>query len=835
MPMKIVIVGGVAGGASAAARARRLDESAEIVMFERGEFISFANCGLPYHVGNVIPERSSLLVMTPAKFKARTEIDVRIQNEVTAINRDRKTVTVRDLRSDRTFEESYDKLILATGSSPIRPPIPGPDDPDVLPLWTIPDMDRVKSRVDEHAKRAVVVGGGFIGLEIAENLRERGLEVALVEMLPQVLPSLDAEMTQPLSDSIEDHGVRLLLNHKVSAIERPETETDVSSELTVSLDDGIKLTADFVMMSIGVRPNSGLGIEADLAVGELGGIKVNERMQTSDPDIYAVGDVVETRDLIRNTSAQIPLAGPANRQGRVAADNICGRDTAYRGALGTSVVKVFDLTAASSGATEKRLQQDGVEYEKIYLHPESHAGYYPGANPLAMKLLFNRDGAILGIQAVGRDGVDKRVDVIATAMRGNMSVQDLAELELAYAPPYGSAKDPVNFAGMIATNVLEEKTRVLHWDTLPENMYLLDVRQPEEFEAGHVPGAQLIPLGQLRHRLDEVPRDRGIAIYCKVGLRGYLAERILRHHGFDAYNVSGGWFTYQMFDRTPSGQPARQPKSASVTSSRPRHETAEAPAVKTGVPEGWKADRELNASGLACPGPIVQVRKTLDAMTPGERLHVIATDQGFSRDIESWCEATSNKLVEKTRSDNDIHALIEKSGGPAASTEMAPEGAAETSTSATLVVFSGDLDKVMAAFILATGFAAMGMKVSMFFTFWGLNVLRKDRGPAVKKDFLSRMFGFMMPRGARKLALSKMHMLGMGTGMMKHVMARKNVSSLPELITEAKAQGVEFIACDMAMNVMGIQRTELIDAVNDVAGVANFAALARKSGTVLFI
>lgn len=822
--MKIVIVGGVAGGASAAARARRLDETAEIVMFERGEFISFANCGLPYHVGDVIPERSSLLVMTPEHFKTRTNIDVRIRSEVTAINRDKKTVTVRDLRTDHSREEPYDKLVLATGSSPMRPPIPGADDPDVLPLWTIPDMDRVRSRVDENAKRAVVVGGGFIGLEIAENLRERGLDVALVEMLPQVLPSLDPEMARPLSESLTQHRVGLYLGRTVTEITRAEIDTDVSSELVVKLDDGTALTADFVMMAIGVRPNSGLAVDAGLETGDREGVKVNERMQTSDPDIYAVGDVVQTRHLVLDQEGMIPLAGPANRQGRVAADNICGLEATYPGALGTSVVELFDITAGSSGATEKRLKQDGIDYRKIYIHPLSHAGYYPGAQPLAMKLLFNDDGAILGVQAVGRDGVDKRVDVVATAMRTGATVQELANLELAYAPPYGSAKDPVNFAGMVATNVIEGRTRVIHWDELPKDAFLLDVRQPEEFETGHVPGAKLIPLGELRERLDEVPKDTPVAVYCKVGIRGYLAERVLQQAGFDAYNVSGGWLTYGMMkgEAPPAAAPADEngPKPA--------------PPPSDGSPEQWAFDEELDASGMACPGPIVRVKNTLSNMRAGERLHVIATDAGFAKDIESWCGGTGNPLVERATVGDQIHALVEK-GAAAPIPAPSAQASAPVANSLALVVFSGDLDRVMAAFILANGFAAMGAKVSMFFTFWGLNVLRKDRAPSVKKDLLSRMFGFMMPRGARKLALSKMHMMGMGTGMMKYVMGKKNVSSLPELITDAKSQGVEFTACDMAMSVMGIQRSELIDAVDHVAGVADFANTAQKSGTTLFI
>ena len=545
--MKLVIVGGVAGGAGVAARARRLTEDAEIVMFERGEFISFANCGLPYHVGNVIPERSSLLVMRPPRFKALTNIDIRISQEVTKINRDKKTVTVRNLRTGESYEEAYEKLVLATGSSPVIPPIPGADDPDVMTLWTIPDMDRIRSRVDEGAENAVVVGGGFIGLEIAENLQERGLNVTLVEMLPQVLPPLDPEMAQPLSETLKTHGIDLRLRRKVTAIHRKESFEKVAPRVEVELDDGTRLPSDLVVMSVGVRPNSELAHDAGLETGERGGVKVDEHLRTSDPDIYAVGDVDEVTDIVRGEPTQIPLAGPANRQARIAADCMFGRDSVYRGTLGTSVVKVFDLTAASTGASEKTLKKDGVAYQKIYIHPANHASYYPGASTLSLKLLFNPKGAILGAQCIGKEGVDKRIDVIATAILGGMTVDDLENLELAYAPPYGSAKDPVNFAGMVAANVLRGDTDPVHADALPENALLLDVREQSEYDAGHLDDSLLIPVGEVRNRLDELPRDREIMVYCGIGLRGYLAERMLKQAGFKAGNLSGGLVTYNMF------------------------------------------------------------------------------------------------------------------------------------------------------------------------------------------------------------------------------------------------------------------------------------------------
>ncbi len=459
--MKLLVVGGVAGGASAAARARRLDEKAEIVMFERGEYISFANCGLPYHVGNVIPDRDSLMVMPPAKFKARFDIDVRTLQEVTAIDRQRKRVTVRRTATGEIYEESYDKLILATGSTPIRPDLPGADDEDVLQLWTLPDMDAIRARIDAGAKRALVVGGGFIGLEIAENLGERGLEVELVELLPQILPALDREMTRPLAAELTGAGVTLRLGKKVTEIRRRNAG---SAALETVLDDGSVLTADFVVLSVGVRPNSELAECAGLELAERKGIVVDEYLRTSDPDIFAVGDVVTVKDVVSGEPALIPLAGPANRQGRIAAENACGRARTYRGSLGTSVVKVGSLAAASTGWNERRLQSAGRPYRKVYLHPASHASYYPGAAPLHMKLLFDDEARILGAQVVGREGAAKRVDVIATAMLSGATVYDLEELELAYAPPYGSAKDPVNVAGMIAANALRGDTTILHFD-----------------------------------------------------------------------------------------------------------------------------------------------------------------------------------------------------------------------------------------------------------------------------------------------------------------------------------------------------------------------------------
>jgi len=542
--MKLIVVGGVAGGASAAARARRLDEAAQIILFERGEYVSFANCGLPYHIGNVIVDKDDLFILTPDTFNKRTNIDVRICHEVVSVDADRKSVKVFDLRKKRYFEEKYDKLILSTGSSPFRPNLPGLDDPLVMVLWTINDMDRIIARINKGIKSAVVMGGGFIGLEVAENLQKRDVETTVVEMLPQVMPNFDFEMAESISGCLKKNNIRLVLNNAVTKLERKDNK---NGQIVLTLQDNTELSADLVIMSVGVRPNSKLAEHAGMKIGNRGGIVVDKRLETSNPDIYAVGDVIETYSPVLNTPVQIPLAGPANKQGRIAAENALGGSIEYGGAIGTSICKVFDLSVATAGANEKTLKEANIDYCKIYCHPFSHASYYPGAKPLSIKLLFNTAGMILGCQITGEDGVDKRIDVIATAIRSKLSVYDLEELELAYAPPYGSAKDPVNFAGFIAANVLKQDSQIVHADKIPEDAFLLDIRDDDEVEIGVIPGSCHIPLGKLRSCIETLPKDKMIVTFCKIGLRGYLAERILRQKGFSVKNLSGGIITWNAF------------------------------------------------------------------------------------------------------------------------------------------------------------------------------------------------------------------------------------------------------------------------------------------------
>ncbi len=550
-PTRLVIIGGVAGGASAAARARRLCESCVITVFERGPHASFANCGLPYFVGGEILQPDDLLVQTPASLRARFNLDVRVNSEVTGLDRTARLVTVRERHSGRLYQHPYDALILSTGAAPLRPPIPGIERDGHFMVRNIPDVERITDWIREcRACRAVVVGGGYIGLEMAEQLvRHGGLSVSIVEALPQVMAPLDPEMAAWLHQELRRHGVDLFLGSPVTAFEAPGHGESARASVVV-LNDGRRLPADTVVLGLGVRSEARLAREAGLDIGALGGIRVNEYLQTTDPHIWAVGDAIEVRDAVTGAWSLIPLAGPANRQGRIAADNIFGRPARYHGTWGTAVLRVFDLTAGCTGANEKTLRHASIPYEALHLHPGSHAGYYPGSEPIAVKLLFAPDtGKLLGAQAVGRDGVDKRLDVFATALKGGMTVHDLADLELAYAPPYGSAKDPVNLAGMAAENVLDGDVALAQWDEVagfdPANTTVLDVRRADEREKGFIPGSIHIPLDELRGRLGELPRDRELVVYCHTGQRSYFACRLLAQSGFQARNLTGSWRTWR--------------------------------------------------------------------------------------------------------------------------------------------------------------------------------------------------------------------------------------------------------------------------------------------------
>lgn len=539
----IVIVGGVAGGASCATRLRRMDEDAEIIVLERGPYASFANCGLPYHVGGVIESEDALLVAKGPLFNDRFGIDLRTGNEAVKIDRERREVEVREVATGRLYRQSYDALVLAPGASPLRPPLPGIDLAGIFTLRNIPDMRQIKMWISaRNAKSVAIIGGGFIGLEMAENLRHLGLTVTLVEMLPQVMPPMDHEMVAPVHDFLVSKGIRLVLGTAVSGFSERDGRIEVQTK------HGVADRAEMVILAIGVRPETALAKDAGLTLGERGGIRVNDAMQTSDPHIWAVGDAVEVRDRVTGAWTLLPLAGPANRQGRIAADAICGRSAQFHGTQGTAICGIFDLAVASTGASEKALVRAGVKgWDKVYVHAANHAGYYPGASRIHLKLIFRTsDGLILGAQAVGRAGVDKRIDVIAMALQKGGTIYDLEEAELCYAPQFGSAKDPVNFAGMIAANHLHGDSPLLQWsDTRIASFDLLDVRDEDEFAEGHVPGARNLPLNSLRAALGSLQKERPLAVYCAVGGRAHNAVRLLRQHGFNAVNISGGYTTWQ--------------------------------------------------------------------------------------------------------------------------------------------------------------------------------------------------------------------------------------------------------------------------------------------------
>ncbi|HWR41771.1 FAD-dependent oxidoreductase [Sporomusa sp.] len=818
--MKILIVGGVAGGASAAARLRRLNEKHEIILFEKGEHISFANCGLPYYVGEVIREKEKLVVQTPEAMKVRFNIDIRTFSEVVGIDVEKKEVEVTDLKSGTTYRESYDKLILSPGAAPIKPNISGLNADNVFTMRNIPDTFAIKNFVDNRQpKRAVVVGGGFIGIELAENLAERGIKVTLVELANQVMGPIDFEMAALLHQHLKEKGVEVYLEDGVRSVRHEERYS------VISLNSQTEIKTEMIVLGIGVTPDNKLAKAAKLELGERGGIKVDKSLRTSNPDIYAVGDAIEVIDYVNGRPALIPLAGPANKQGRIVANNICGIYEEYAGTQGTSVLKVFDLTVASSGNNEKTLKRFNIPYEKSYTHSLSHAGYYRGATPISLKILFSpADGKILGAQAVGYTGVEKRIDVIATAIRAGMTVHDLEKLELSYAPPYSSAKDPVNMAGYVASNILKEDCRVIHWDEInkldKEHSILIDVRTPLEFNMGSIDGAINIPLDDLRNRIGEIPTDKEIILFCQVGLRGYLAYRILIQNGYQhVKNLSGGYTTYIATVQEQSNRGIFQEIYEDNLSQDSSYNSKDI-----------QADVKIDACGLQCPGPIMQVYKELSSMQSGNILEINTTDPAFGRDIKAFCDRTGNQLLEVKKSAQFITAYIKKGS------ELQVENKLISSTGndKTMVVFSGDLDKAMAAFIIANGAAAMGRKVTMFFTFWGLNILRKPNKVNVKKNLLESMFSMMMPRGPEKLGISNMNMGGMGGKMIRYIMNKKNVSSLEDLIIQAKDQGVKIIACSMSLDVMGLKEEELIDGI-EIAGVASYLSAAELADTNLFI
>ena len=821
--MKYLIVGGVAGGATAAARIRRNTEKAEIILFEKGDYISYANCGLPYYIGDVIKERDRLFVQTPEAFGRRFRVDVRTRSEVTAIDLKKKTVVVRTAEGD-SYTESYDKLLLSPGASPVCPPLPGIDSEGIFTLRNVSDTDRIKSYMQRHSvKRAVIVGGGFIGLEMAENLHHAGAEVAVVEMADQVMGPVDYSMAALVHEHLLQKGVKLYLKQAVEAFERN------GNDIIVRFRSGITIDAQLVLLSIGVRPETRLAQEAGLRIGEARGIYVNEYLQTSDESVYAVGDAIEFPHPLTGRPWLNYLAGPANRQARIVADNLVfGNKVKYEGSVGTSIAKVFDQTVASAGLAAKRLKQMDIPYLSATIHSASHAGYYPGSSQTAIKIVFSpTDGQLYGAQIVGYEGVDKRIDEYALVIKRQGTVYDLMELEHAYAPPFSSAKDPVAVSGYVAGNILCGKMTPLYWRELRDadlgKVTLVDVRTADEYGLGHIPGAMNVPVDDLRERIREIPADKPVYVYCGVGLRGYLASNILKQNGYgDVRNLIGGIKTYEAA--------VAEVKLPEPNGEAYGKEDLCACSVQGTDGDGRKDTVCVDACGIQCPGPVLKLKKEMERLLPGQRLEITATDAGFPRDAESWCRITGNRIVETFSQSGKYRVVVEKA------TSCAAEAVRQESSGKgkTFILFSDELDKALATFVLANGAAATGQKVSIFFTFWGLNAIKKVVKPAVKKDMFGRMFGWMMPSDSRRLGLSKMNMGGIGARMMRHVMKRRGVDSLESLRQQAIDNGVEFIACQMSMDVMGVKKEELLDHVT-IGGVATYMDRAETSNVNMFI
>lgn len=810
--MKYIIIGGVAGGASTAARLRRLDEKAEILLFEKGEYVSYANCGLPYYIGGVIEDRTRLFLQTPESFKERFQIEVRIQSEVKQVFPERKMILVEDLKTGQSYEESFDKLILSPGAEPVRPPLEGIGLEGIFTLRNVRDSDCIKVWASQqHVKKAVIVGAGFIGLEMAENLHQAGMQVTVVEMAEQVMTPVDFEMAAIVHQHFKSQGIGLLLKEAVAAFRKN------GNGLEVLLKSGKNLAADLVILSIGVRPDTKLAREAGLKIGEAGGIWVNEYLQTSNSNIYAVGDAIEFPHPISGHPSLVFLAGPANKQGRICATNVVeGNQKIYKGSIGTAIAKVFDLTIGVTGLSARALERAGISFQEAIVHAGSHAGYYPGAIPMSIKVNFSPiDGKLLGAQVVGYEGADKRLEMLASVLRLGGSVYDLMELEHAYAPPFSSAKDPVNMIGFVADNILSGKVVPISWRELQKadksQLTLINVCSGEECALNTIAGAINIPLNNLRDRLQEIPQDKPVIVFCAVGLRGYIASRILRQRGYDVRNLIGGLKTY------------------GVVTAEQNNEISENECLEKVGFNKVAVDNQLevDACGLQCPGPVLKLKNGMEQLKPGEQLQIKATDAGFARDVQSWARMTGNSLLEVKQEKGVITAILQKE-------EKVGKLSVDITDGKTIVVFSDDLDKALASFVIANGAASAGRKVTMFFTFWGLNVIKKKSAAPVKKDFAGRMFGMMLPSGSRKLALSKMNMGGFGARMMRGIMKRKKIDSLESLMGQALQNGIEFIACQMSMDVMGVKEEELLQGVK-VGGVATYLERAEGANVNLFI
>lgn len=802
---RVVIVGGVAGGASAAARLRRLNEDLEIIIFEKGSYVSFANCGLPYHIGEVIQNRESLLLQTPESLKARFNIDVRVNSEVIEVNSSEKKIKVK-MDDGREMDEKFDFLILAPGAKPLVPNIKGIENSKILTLRNMNDMDKIKEKLgSKNIKRAVVVGGGYVGVETAENISHLGITTTLIEAAPNILAPFDGEMVNILEYEIVNNGINLMTGEKV--IEFREKNRGIE----IILESNKVVETDIVILAIGVIPDTKFLSNSGVLLGEKGHILVNDKLETNIPGIYAVGDAILVKNYITNESSAIPLAGPANRQGRIVAGNIENRNEKYKGSLGTAIIKVFGLTGASTGLNERAVKRLNISYERIYLHPNDHASYYPGATPISIKLIYEKgSGKILGAQVIGIKGVDKFIDVIATTIKFGGKLEDLAELELAYAPPFSSAKSPINMAGFVGLNLEEGLVEQIVMEDLKNydknKQIILDVREEVEVATGKIDNSINIPLSELRKRFIELPKDKEILIYCAVGLRGYIASRFLLQNGYRVKNIAGG-IKSKIKDIHFIDKNNNQNKIESAS-----------------IIEG----EYLDLSGLSCPGPLVKIKERIDNLKEEEILKIKVSDPGFYNDIQSWCKTTKNSLLSLEKKNGYIFATLKKSGV----TKNNDNKIIETKEGVTIVVFSGDLDKAIAAFIIANGALAMGKKVTMFFTFWGLSILKRKN--LEKKSWIEKMFAMMLPKNSNQLPISKMNFFGIGAKLIRWVMKQKNIMSLEELMKKAIESGVEITACTMSMDVMGITQEELIDGIN-YGGVGQYLGATEGANTNLFI
>ncbi|BEO99649.1 CoA-disulfide reductase [Fusobacterium nucleatum] len=807
---KVLIVGGVAGGASTATRLRRLDESLEIVIFEKGEYVSFANCGLPYYIGDIIQNRESLLVQTPESLKVRFNLDVRVNSEVVGVNGKDKKVKVKT-KNGEEYEESFDFLVLSPGAKPIFPAIKGIENKKIFTLRNINDMDKIKAEIKNNGvKKTVVVGGGYVGIETAENLKHLGIDVTLIEAAPHILAPFDSEISNILEYELVNNGIELMTSEKVV-----EFQED-ANKIIIKLESGKIVTTDMVILSIGVSPDTKFLQGSGINLGERGHILVNENLETNIDGVYALGDSILVKNYITNQNVGIPLAGPANRQGRIVAGNIVGRNEKYKGSLGTAIIKIFELTGASTGLNERSLKQLNITYEKIYLHPNNHAAYYPGASPISIKALYNKENKqILGAQAVGISGVDKFIDVMATSIKFKATIDDLAELELAYAPPFLSAKSPANMVGFIGQNIEDDLLEQVFMEDLKKydekKTIILDIREELELIGGKFDNSINIPLSELRKRYTELPKNKEIWTYCAVGLRGYIATRFLSQKGYRVKNLAGG---------------IKSEEKVIVNTQK------ESSLTKEGNSNIEKEEDYLDLSGLSCPGPLVKIKEKIDKLGEDEKLKVKVSDPGFYNDIQAWSKVTKNSLLSLDKKDGLTYATLQKGQTSKVIEKNQENVIIEDNSNMTMVVFSGDLDKAIAAFIIANGALTMGKKVTMFFTFWGLSILKKKN--LAKKSFIEKMFAMMLPKNSQDLPVSKMNFFGIGAKMIRSVMKKKNIMSLEELIKKAIDSGVNITACTMSMDVMGISEEELIDGIN-YGGVGQYLGEAEKSNNNLFI